>query len=50
VRDFLAFLGLNEVEFIYAEGLAVSDTARHQGIARAHAQIDRLVRPEMAVA
>src|SRR6266850_3807109 len=41
VRDFLAFLGMNDVEFIYAEGLAVSDTAKHQGIARAHAHIDR---------
>jgi FMN-dependent NADH-azoreductase len=50
VRDFLAFLGMNDVEFIYAEGLAVSETAKHQGIARANAQIDRLVRPEVVVA
>ena len=50
VRDFLAFLGMNDLEFIYAEGLAVSETAKHQGIARAHAHIDRLVRPKLAVA
>jgi FMN-dependent NADH-azoreductase len=50
VRDFLAFLGMNEAEFIYAEGLAVSEAARHQAMARANAQIDRLVRPEVAVA
>lgn len=50
VRDFLAFLGMNDVEFVYAEGLAVSETAKHQAIARAHAHIDRLVRPEVAVA
>jgi FMN-dependent NADH-azoreductase len=50
VRDFLAFLGMNDVEFVYAEGLAVSETAKHQGIARAHSHIDRLVRPEVAVA
>jgi FMN-dependent NADH-azoreductase len=50
VRDFLAILGMNDVEFVYAEGLAVSEAAKHQGIARAHAHIDRLVRPEVAVA
>ncbi len=31
VRDFLAFLGMNDVEFVYAEGLAVSDAAKRQG-------------------
>jgi FMN-dependent NADH-azoreductase len=50
VRDFLAFLGMNEVEFIYAEGLAVSEAVKHQAIARANAQIDCLMRPEVAVA
>jgi FMN-dependent NADH-azoreductase len=50
VRDFLVFLGMNDVEFVYAEGLAVNETAKNQGIARAHAHIDRLVRPEVAVA
>ena len=50
VRDFLAFLGMNDVEFVYAEGLAVNETAKHHGIARANAHIDRLVRPEAAVA
>jgi len=50
VRDFLAFLGMNDVEFVYAEGLAVSETAKHQGIARAYAQIDRLAGREVALA
>jgi FMN-dependent NADH-azoreductase len=50
VRDFLAFLGMNEVEFIYAEGLAVSEVVKHQAISRANAQIDRLMKPEVAVA
>ncbi len=40
VRDFLAFLGMDDVEFIYAEGLAVSE-AKRQGIAGA-SHIDRL--------
>jgi FMN-dependent NADH-azoreductase len=50
VRDFLTFLGMNGIEFIYAEGLAVSEAAKHHALARANAQIDRLVRPEVAVA
>jgi FMN-dependent NADH-azoreductase len=49
VRHFLAFLGLDDVEFVYAEGLAVSESAREQGIARAHADIDRLAEPEVAI-
>jgi FMN-dependent NADH-azoreductase len=47
VRDFLAFLGMDDVEFIYAEGLAVSEANKQQGIAGAHARIDRLARPEL---
>lgn len=50
VRHFLAFLGLEDVEFVYAEGLAVSESARQQGIARAQADVDRLAEPEVAVA
>lgn len=42
VRNFLALIGLTDVDFVYAEGLAVSETVREQGIARAHADIDRL--------
>ena len=48
LRHFLSFLGLDDVEFVYAEGLAVSDTARQEGIARAEAQVDRLVQREAA--
>jgi FMN-dependent NADH-azoreductase len=42
VRDFLAFLGIADVEFVYAEGLAVSAEAREQAIAGAQARIRRL--------
>ena len=42
VRNFLALIGLTDVDFVYAEGLAVSETVREQGIARAHADIERL--------
>jgi FMN-dependent NADH-azoreductase len=41
VRDFLAFLGMTDVEFIYAEGLAVG-SMRERSLAKARAQVDRL--------
>jgi FMN-dependent NADH-azoreductase len=42
VRDFLAFLGMRDVEFVYAEGLAISQASREAGLAKAHAHVDRL--------
>lgn len=42
VRDFLAFLGMSDVEFVYAEGLAISPASREAGLARAAAEIARL--------
>jgi FMN-dependent NADH-azoreductase len=42
VRDFLAFLGMNDVSFVYAEGLAMSGEAKAQALAQAHASIDQL--------
>jgi FMN-dependent NADH-azoreductase len=42
VRDFLRFLGMTDVEFVYAEGLAVSPQSKEDGLARAVAEIARL--------
>lgn len=42
VRDFLRFLGMTEVEFIYAEGLAISPQSKQSGLAKAVAEIARL--------
>jgi len=42
VRDFLRFLGMTDVEFIYAEGLAISPRSKAAGLARAGAEIARL--------
>ena len=42
VRDFLRFLGMSDVEFIYAEGLAVSPQSKEEGLAKALAEIARL--------
>jgi FMN-dependent NADH-azoreductase len=44
VRAFLSFLGMSDVEFVYAEGLAVSEASKQQGIARARAESDRLAK------
>ena len=50
VRTFLAFLGMSDVEFVYAEGLAISETSKQQGLARAHTDIDALHEPELVAA
>jgi FMN-dependent NADH-azoreductase len=50
VRDFLAFLGMTDVEFVYAEGLAISADSKAQSIGKANAQVDRLVAPELLAA
>jgi FMN-dependent NADH-azoreductase len=43
VRDFLAFLGITDVEFIYAEGLAMGETSRSASLSKAQAHIERLI-------
>jgi FMN-dependent NADH-azoreductase len=42
VRDFLKFLGIEQVEFVYAEGLAIGADSKAAGIAQASLQIERL--------
>ena len=42
VRDFLGFLGMKDVEFVYAEGLAISPESREAGLAKAVAEIEHL--------
>lgn len=51
LRTFLGFLGMSDVVFVYAEGLAISEAAKQQGVARAQADVDRLTatpRPDLA--
>lgn len=43
MRDFLAFLGIDDVHFVYAEGLAIGEERKQAGLAQAHAAIERLV-------
>jgi FMN-dependent NADH-azoreductase len=42
VRDFLRFLGMSNVEFIYAEGLHMGPQSKQAAIAKAEAEIARL--------
>ena len=50
VRDFLGFLGMSNVKFVYAEGLAISPAKKEEALAGAHAAIERLAPTELATA
>jgi FMN-dependent NADH-azoreductase len=42
VRDFLAFLGITDVTFIHAEGLAISEPSKQASLVKARNQIAQL--------
>ena len=50
VVDFLAFLGMDTIEFVYAEGLAMGDERKQNALVKAHAAIEHLVTPELVAA
>jgi FMN-dependent NADH-azoreductase len=50
VRDFLAFLGMSDVHFVYAEGLAISPESKEAGLAKASAEIARLAKVAAEIA
>src|SRR5262249_5503402 len=53
VRDFLRFIGISDVEFVYAEGLARGESARGGGRAAAGRAIEAIgqrLEPQVAVA
>ena len=43
VRDFLQFLGFEDVEFVYAEGLAINAERKEAALSNAQQAIERLV-------
>lgn len=43
VRDFLRFIGVEDVEFVYAEGLAIDAQTRSRALEQANDSISRLV-------
>ena len=49
VRDLLAFLGITDVEYVYAEGLAISPASKTTGLAKARARIEQLNEREAAL-
>jgi FMN-dependent NADH-azoreductase len=50
VREFLGFLGMDRIEFVYAEGLALDDERRNAALEDARGQIERLTAPELLAA
>lgn len=42
IEQFLGFLGIKEVEFVYAEGLAIDESSREQALAQANQDVARL--------
>src|SRR5471030_2615896 len=50
VRDFLGFVGITDVAFVYAEGLAISEESKNASLARAHREIDYITVPEAIAA
>lgn len=50
VRAFLDFLGITEVKFVFAEGLAISETSKTQSLAAARNALRALVQPETIAA
>jgi FMN-dependent NADH-azoreductase len=45
VRDFLGFLGMTDVEFVYAEGLAMGEAPKQEALTNAGAAIQQLAEP-----
>jgi FMN-dependent NADH-azoreductase len=50
LRNFLGFLGMGDVEFVYAEGLATGAAAREEAIDAANSAIERLATVEALAA
>jgi FMN-dependent NADH-azoreductase len=50
LKSVLGFLGMTDVHFVYAEGLAMGPAAEAQALASARAEIDQLLQREAAPA
>ena len=50
VRDFLKFIGIADVEFVYAEGLAYGEESKLANLEKANTAIGRLARPQALAA
>jgi FMN-dependent NADH-azoreductase len=50
LRQFLGFVGITDVEFVYAEGLSIGAESRADSLASANAQVESLITPELQAA
>lgn len=50
VRDFLRFIGIDDVEFVYAEGLSMGDASKETALSKADNVIRQLANPLRAAA
>ena len=50
IRTFLGLLGMTDVEFVYAEGLAISVAAKESALAQARTTIENLTHRDLAIA
>jgi FMN-dependent NADH-azoreductase len=50
VRAFLRFLGIEDVEFVYAEGLAINEPSKRAALAAALSATERLLDPQRLAA
>ena len=50
LRMFLGFIGITDVEFVHAEGLAMSEASREESLANAHARIGEILEPVLEAA
>ncbi len=42
VRDFFNFIGIHDIDFVYAEGMAMDETTRRDALEAAQSRIDKL--------
>lgn len=42
IRNLFAFLGMNDIEFVYAEGLAMGEAPKQAALEQAHQQLEKL--------
>ena len=50
LRQFLGFIGIKDVEFVYAEGLAYGEEVREKSLNSAHQAIANLLVPQAIAA
>ncbi len=50
LRNFLAFIGITDLELVYAEGLAIGEAQKKASVAAAQRSLRKLAQPERIAA